>query len=139
MKRSVKRRIGYVAAYEVTAALAVAALFAIEGQDIVKALPMSLTVSAISAGWNYVWNTIFEAMERRFKWKGRSVGHRILQAGCFEGGLALLVIPLMAWWFSIGLIDALLMEISVLVFLLFFAYAFNWAFDKVFGLPESAR
>lgn len=52
MKKSVKRRIGYVAAYEITAALAVAVLFAIEGQDVARALPMSLTVSAISAGWN---------------------------------------------------------------------------------------
>ena len=34
---------------------------------------------------------------------------------------------------------ALLMEISVLVFLLIFTYAFNWAFGKIFGLPESAH
>lgn len=136
---AVKRRVGYVASYEITAGLLVALLFFIEGQDLIKALPMSLTVSAISSLWNYVWNTLFEAMERRFGWKGRTVGHRVLQAVCFEGGLALLVIPLMAWWFSITLVEALLTEASVLLFLLVFTYVFNWTFDRIFGLPESAR
>ena len=58
---STTRRLVYVAAYEISAALCVAVIFVIEGQDVVKALPMSLAVSAISALWNFLWNTIFEA------------------------------------------------------------------------------
>ncbi len=136
---SAVRRLIYVAAYETSAALCVGAIFFIEGQDIVKAIPMSLAVSAISAFWNFLWNTIFEAMERRFGWKGRPARVRILQAVCFEGGLALIVIPVMAWWFGITFLEALATEISVLAFLLLFTFAFNWLFDRIAGLPDSAR
>ncbi len=45
----------------------------------------------------------------------------------------------MAWWFGITLLEALATEISVLAFLLLFTFAFNWLFDRIAGLPDSAR
>ena len=55
------------------------------------------------------------------------------------GGLALMLIPMMAWWFDVGLWEATLMEAGLLVFFLVYTYAFNWAFDRIFGLPASAQ
>ena len=55
-----------------------------------------------------------------------------------DGG-ALIVIPVMAWWFGITLLEALATEISILAFLLLFTFAFNWLFDRIAGLPDSAR
>lgn len=139
MSNDSRRRLIYVAAYEIVAALCVSGIFVLQGQDLIRALPMSIAVSAISAFWNYLWNTLFEAMERRFGWKGRPARLRVLQAVCFEGGLAAIVVPIMAWWFSISLVEALMAELAVLVFLLAFTFAFNWIFDRIVGLPESAR
>ena len=51
----------------------------------------------------------------------------------------LVLIPLMAWWFGVGLWEATLMEAGLLLFFLVYTYAFNWAFDRVFGLPASAQ
>ena len=57
----------------------------------------------------------------------------------FEGGLALVLIPLMAWWFGVSLWQATVMEAGLLLFFLVYTYAFNWVFDQVFGLPASAQ
>ena len=63
---------------------------------------------------------------------------RVVHALGFEGGLAMVLIPLMAWWFGVTLWEATVMEAGLLVFFLVYTYVFNWCFDHVFGLPASA-
>ena len=53
-------------------------------------------------------------------------------------GVAMLV-PLIAWWFGVSLWQALVMDMALVVFFLVYTFVFNWAFDKVFGLPLSAQ
>ena len=50
-----------------------------------------------------------------------------------------MLIPLMAWWFNISLWEAAVMEAGLLVFFMVYTFAFNWAFDRIFGLPASAQ
>jgi uncharacterized membrane protein len=50
-----------------------------------------------------------------------------------------MLVPLIAWWLGIGLWEALVMDLALVVFFLVYTFAFNWAFDAVFGLPDSAR
>ena len=64
---------------------------------------------------------------------------RVAHALGFEGGLALMLVPLMAWWFGIGLWQALVLEAGLLLFFLAYTYVFNWSFDSVFGLPAAAQ
>ncbi|MDO8889949.1 MAG: PACE efflux transporter, partial [Hydrogenophaga sp.] len=71
--------------------------------------------------------------------KGRSVKRRVAHAVIFEAGLVLMLVPLIAWWLGIGLWQALVMDLALVVFFLVYTFAFNWAFDAVFGLPASAR
>ena len=139
IKGSVKRRIGYAIAYEIIAMICTTAILVAMGHDLVKSLPMALAISLIALAWNYIWNTIFETIERKMNWKGRSIGNRILHAIGFEGGMALITIVVMALWLNISLLEALVTEIGILVFFLVYTYAYNLAFDKLFGLPESAR
>ena len=47
--------------------------------------------------------------------------------------------PLIAWWLGIGLWQALVMDMALVVFFLVYTFVFNWVFDAVFGLPASAR
>ena len=63
---------------------------------------------------------------------------RVMHALGFEGGLALMLIPLMAWWFGVGLWQALVMDLGLLLFFLVYTFVFNWGFDRLFGLPAAA-
>jgi len=57
----------------------------------------------------------------------------------FEGGLVVLMLPLMAWWLDVTLWQALIYEAGLIVIFIIYTYVFTWAFDRIFGLPASAR
>ena len=63
---------------------------------------------------------------------------RIAHAIGFEGGLIAFLVPVFAWWLGVSLWDALVMDLGLVVFFLVYTFVFNWAFDRVFGLPASA-
>lgn len=100
---------------------------------------LALAMSSIALAWNYVFNALFERWEARQTVKGRSLGRRLLHGIGFEGGLVLFLVPLMAWWLDISLLEALIADLAILAFFFVYAIAFTWAFDRVFGLPDSAR
>ena len=134
-----KRRIVYVSAYEgiaiVVTGLGVAALY---GVGPAHAGVLSVLSSAVAMIWNVVFNMAFEAWEARRAANGRSFGVRVAHAVGFEGGLALILVPLVAWWMGIGLLEALILDLGLLAFFLVYTFAFNYAFDRIFGLPASA-
>ena len=100
---------------------------------------LALAMSSIALAWNYVFNALFERWEARQAVKGRSLGRRLLHGIGFEGGLVLFLVPLMAWWLDISLLEALIADLAILAFFFVYAIAFTWAFDRVFGLPASAQ
>ncbi|MCC9597290.1 MULTISPECIES: PACE efflux transporter [unclassified Rubrivivax] len=107
-------------------------------QPVGESLALALLMSAIALGWNYVFNGLFEAWEARQAVKGRSARRRLAHGIGFEGGLAILLVPLAAWWLQTTLLAALLAELVLLAFFFVYAIVFTWAFDRVFGLPRSA-
>ena len=64
------------------------------------------------------YNAGFEAWEARRAVSGRPLSMRIIHAIGFEGGLAFILVPVVAWWMGIGLIEALLLDLGLLVFFL---------------------
>ena len=100
---------------------------------------LALAMSSIALAWNYVFNGLFERWEARQAVKGRSLGRRLLHGIGFEGGLVLFLVPLMAWWLNISLLEALIADLAILLFFFVYAIVFTWAFDRVFGLPASAQ
>jgi uncharacterized membrane protein len=101
-------------------------------------LGLAVVLSSIALAWNYVFNAMFEKWESRQAKRGRSLARRIAHGTGFEGGLVLLLVPVMSLWLDISALDALIANIGLLAFFFFYAIAFTWAFDRVFGLPESA-
>jgi uncharacterized membrane protein len=95
--------------------------------------------SAIAMGWNYFYNILFESWEARQPRKGRSVLRRIVHAVGFEAGLVAMLVPLFAWVLGVDLLTALMLNAAMIVFFLVYAFLFNLAFDRVFGLPLSAQ
>ncbi|HRO81877.1 MAG TPA: PACE efflux transporter [Alicycliphilus denitrificans] len=133
------RRLVFVSLYELIAILASSLLFMAIGQGAGASGAMAVVASTLAIVWNVTFNHLFEKWEARQSVKGRSAARRVVHAVGFEGGLALALIPLMAWWFDVSLWEATLMEAGLLLFFLVYTYLFNWAFDRIFGLPASAQ
>jgi uncharacterized membrane protein len=102
-------------------------------------LGLAVVLSSIALGWNYVFNTLFERWESRQSVRGRSLARRVAHGIGFEGGLVILLVPVMSLWLDISPLNAFLANLGLLAFFFVYAIAFTWAFDRVFGLPESAR
>lgn len=134
-----KRRIVYVSLYETIAIIVSSLIFMAVGQSAGHSGSMAVVASALAIVWNVSFNSLFERWEARQAVKGRSVLRRVAHALGFEGGLAVILIPLMAWWFEVSLWQAAVMEAGLLLFFLVYTYGFNWAFDRIFGLPASAQ
>ncbi len=134
------RRVVYISLYEVLAiALAGLGLMLMSGESLVASGALATATSAVAVVWNLAFNSLFERWEAGQPVKGRSVKRRVAHAVIFEAGLVLMLVPLIAWWLGIGLWQALVMDLALVVFFLVYTFAFNWAFDAVFGLPASAR
>ena len=101
-------------------------------------LGLAVVLSSIALAWNYVFNSLFERWESRQSERGRSLARRVAHGTGFEGGLVIILVPVMALWLDISALDAFLANLGLLAFFFFYAIAFTWAFDRVFGLPESA-
>ncbi|QMV75573.1 PACE efflux transporter [Comamonas piscis] len=134
------RRVVYVALYEAIAIIAATAgLSALSGQGAAHSGVVAAVSSVIAIVWNVVWNHLFERWEARQATRGRGMGRRIAHALGMEGGLVFMLVPLFAWWFKVSLWEALVMDIGLLLFFLVYTFVFNWSFDRIFGLPQSAQ
>ena len=138
--QGVKRRLIYVSLYELIAiAAATAGLALLSGQGAGHSSVVAVAASVIAIVWNIVFNWAFERWESRQRVRGRSVARRVAHAIGFEGGLVFTLVPLFAWWFKVSLWEAFVMDLALIVFFLCYTFVFNWAFDRVFGLPASAQ
>ncbi|GHC91571.1 hypothetical protein GCM10007320_40700 [Pseudorhodoferax aquiterrae] len=137
--QGIQRKIVYVTLYEGIAILcASVGLAAMSGAGAGQSTVLATIASAIAIAWNLVFNTLFEAWEKRQPVRGRSLKRRIAHALGFEGGLAFILVPVFAWYLGVGLWEALLYDAALLLFFLVYTFVFNWGFDRVFGLPASA-
>ena len=135
-----KRRLLYVTLYELIAiAAATLGLAALSGQGAAHSSVLAVAASVIAVVWNVIFNGLFERWEARQTQRQRTIKRRIAHAIGFEGGLVLALVPMMAWWFEVTLWQALVMDLGLIVFFLCYTFAFNWAFDRIVGLPASAQ
>ena len=133
------RRVVQAVLYETLAVAFVGpTLSLIFGQRPNSAVALALVMSAIALGWNYAFNAIFERWESGQEVKGRSLARRLAHGIAFEGGLVLILVPVMAVWLQVSLFNAFVADLGILAFFFVYAVVFTWVFDRVFGLPASA-
>lgn len=138
--QGIRRKIVYVTLYELIAiAASTAGLALLSSSSVGHASVAAVAASAIAVAWNFIFNTLFERWEARQTVRGRSFWRRAAHAVGFEGGLIVTLVPLFAWWLEISLWQAFVLDLGLIVFFLVYTFAFNLAFDKVFGLPASAQ
>ncbi|NGO63437.1 PACE efflux transporter [Rhizobium daejeonense] len=135
----VLRRIVYVCAFEGLALLSSTLIFAMLGNDAASSGIAAIAASAVAVSWNFVFTTLFEWWEARNPVKGRSPRRRAAHAILFEGGLAIVLTPVLSWTLGMPIMEAFATNIGLLAFFLAYTYLFNLGFDKLFGLPASAQ
>lgn len=132
------RRLTYVLVFETFAILfATLLLSALSEGGAHNSLPVAVASSLVALIWNFIYNTLFERWELRNNIRKRNVFLRIAHAVGFEGGLVLILIPLFMWWYAVGPLTALRMEVALLIFFLVYTFIFTWLFDQV--VPRTAR
>jgi uncharacterized membrane protein len=137
--QGIKRKLLYVTVFEAFAIAICTVGFSLHsGKSLAHAGALSVVTSAIAVAWNLLFTNLFEAWEARQETGGRSIRRRVAHAVFFEAGLLLMLVPLTAAWLDISLPGALILNIGLAGFFLVYTFAFNWSFDRLFGLPASA-
>lgn len=94
--------------------------------------------ASLATFWNYAYNILFDrAMQRLTGTTRKTVALRVLHAVLFELGLLAALLPFLAWYLDMSLIEALVMDIGFAGFYLVYAFFFNWGYDIVFPVPPA--
>lgn len=137
--QGVKRKLVYVTAYEIIGmAISALGLALLSGHAPSSTGPLAVVITTIAVSWNFIYNYVFEWWESRQVSRARTLKRRILHAVGFQLTLVVYLIPLIAWWMGITLWQALLLDMALIAIIPCYTFVFNWAFDKLFGLPASA-
>jgi len=100
--------------------------------------PLAVMITTIAMAWNLAYNSLFEYWESRQARRGRSFSRRVVHAVGFQLTLVVYLIPLIAWWLDMTLLEALVVDMAFIVLVPCYTFVYNWAFDRIFGLPASA-
>lgn len=137
--QGIKRKIVFVTIYEILGwIISALALAFLSGNSAGTTGPLALVITTIAVSWNFIFNTAFEYWESKQKSRIRTFRRRFVHAILFQLTLVIFLIPLIAWWLSISLLQALILDFALIIFIPIYTFFFNWAFDKIFGLPKSA-
>ena len=94
--------------------------------------------SLVATAWNYVYNLGFDRAMLRLRGSVlKTHPIRALHALLFEGGLLVLLLPFVAWMLGVSLWQAFLFDLAIAAFYIVYGYAYNWAYDRVFPVPEA--
>lgn len=98
---------------------------------------VSLVCATLATLWNMGFNWVFDRGMRHVTGSTRKSGSiRILHAIAFEIGLLAVLLPFIAWYLQITLWQALVMDLSFALFYMGYAFVYNWAYDRLFPLPD---
>ena len=136
--RSTRDRIRHALSFEIIALLIVTPLGALFFHKPIEDIGViAIGGATIATGWNYLYNLGFDHLMRRMTGgTQKSPAIRVAHAILFELGLLIVLLPFVAWYLDISLWEALVMDIAFALFYVAYAFVFNWAYDRIFPLPE---
>lgn len=131
LQKSLKERFFHALGFEVLAIAICAPLGAwLLGYSLAHMGLLTLMVSLMAMSWNMLFNALFDRAQRRMGFE-RTLAARAVHAVLFEIGLIMAVVPLAAWWLDIGLWEAFVLDIAIVLFFLPYTFGFNWAYDHL--------
>lgn len=130
-QRSVHERIFHSVTFEViaTAIMAPTAAF-IMGTTITQMGALTIMFATVAMLCNLVFNYLFDLAQRRMGFT-RTAKVRLLHAVLFEISLIGFLVPIAAWWLSIGLFEAFVLDIGFTLFFLPYAFIYNYSYDRI--------
>jgi uncharacterized membrane protein len=136
--RSTRDRIRHALSFEIIALLIVTPLGALFFNKPIEDIGViAIGGATIATGWNYLYNLGFDHLMKHFTGgTQKSPAIRIAHSILFELGLLIVLLPFVAWYLDISLWEALVMDIAFALFYVVYAFVFNWAYDRIFPLPE---
>lgn len=139
LQKSVKERFFHALGFEVLAIAICAPLGAwLLGYPLAHIGLLTLVISLMAMSWNMAFNALFDRAQRRMGFE-RTVAMRVLHSLLFEVGLILAVVPLAAWWLDIGLWEAFVLDVGIVLFFLPYTFAYNWIYDHLRGVVLARR
>lgn len=131
IERSLIERIGHALAFESLAiAITVPGMMLFLEKSVTHLGVLALMFSTTAMLWNMLFNYLFDQAQARLGFE-RGLLARVAHALLFEAGLILVIVPLAAWWLSVGLWEALLLDIGLILFFLPYTMGFNWIYDLI--------
>ncbi len=91
---------------------------------------LSITLSLIAMGWNYLYNLIYDRLFGADR-AARGLRQRIAHGAGFEGGLIFATIPVLMLVLQEDFLTVLIMDLGAVVFFFVYAILFNWAYDQL--------
>ncbi|KAB0498932.1 multidrug/biocide efflux PACE transporter [Pseudomonas vancouverensis] len=129
--KSITERIFQAMGFELLAILICTPLLAwIMDKPMLEMDAVTVVIALLALAWNVLFNGLFDRLLKRY-----AIAHnawtRVVHALLFEGGLVAMGVPLIAWWLSVSLWQAFLLDIGVLLFFLPYTYVYHWVYDTV--------
>jgi uncharacterized membrane protein len=134
-----QRRVAYAVVFEALAIVFTTLILAALGNPAGSSAVVGVVSSVVALLWNMLFNTMFEWWERRSGHTGRPFWVRLVHTFLFEAGLVVVLVPAVALILQVGLWEAFLYELALIIFFLIYNAVYAWCFDRVFGLPDSAQ
>ncbi|MDH4440015.1 MAG: PACE efflux transporter [Rhizobium sp.] len=98
---------------------------------------VGIGAATLATGWNYIYNLGFDHYLQRTRGTTlKTLPMRIVHAVLFEAGLVTVLMPFIAWYLEISIWQAFVMDLSLSLFYLVYAFIFNWSYDRLFPLQE---
>ena len=99
---------------------------------------VTVVSATIAMVFNYLYNWGFDHVMLRLRGTvHKTVPIRIFHAVLLELGLLAVLTPFIAIYLGVSFWTALMMDISLGLFYLSYAFVFNWLYDTIFPIPES--
>jgi uncharacterized membrane protein len=133
-----KRKVVQAVSYELVALIFITPAMAwVFKSGLALSGALGLALCLVAMAWNMLFNSLFEAWEKRQRKPQRTAARRVLHAITFELGLLLMTVPMLVWALNLGWWQALATDFSLMLFFLLYAFVFQWGFDLLFGVPSA--
>ncbi|MBM9594624.1 PACE efflux transporter [Roseitranquillus sediminis] len=94
--------------------------------------------ASLATFWHYAFNWSFDRLLLAARGRtDKTLPLRVVHALAFEGGLLVLMLPVIAWWLDVSLAQALAMDVVFAAFYVVYAFVFTWAYDRLVPPPAA--
>lgn len=124
-------RVFHAVLFEVLAiSLTIVGLAVFTNHEIMKLSGTMIVVATMAMVWNMIFNWVFDQYVPGKK-ELRSLKTRICHVVLFELGLLFFTVPVIAYILEVSILDALVMDIGMTIFITLYAFVFNLAYDHI--------